>query len=206
MWVGYAANARAVTILYPDRPAWQTTVAGLGYGMTNIDFENVTKPDLFTVTAGDVIFYDINHSGGLHTVNSPTGYNSGKVLDFFVTAPVLVTLPGNVYAFGLDLGEFSPLSPPFYFPPTLSNVALSTGETFPGPYQGNPYPIFGFFGFLSDVPITSVSMLPHAITEAMIDNFTYAQRVTPVPEPSTMLLLGSGLAGLVGYGRRRMKK
>lgn len=37
---------------------------------------------------------------------------------------------------------------------------------------------------------------------AAIDNLNFA----PIPEPSTMMLLGSGLAGLVGYGRRRLKK
>jgi hypothetical protein len=38
------------------------------------------------------------------------------------------------------------------------------------------------------------------------DNLQFAGDIQPVPEPCTMLLLGSGLVGLVGYGRRRIKK
>ncbi|WP_432822606.1 PEP-CTERM sorting domain-containing protein [Trichloromonas sp.] len=40
-----------------------------------------------------------------------------------------------------------------------------------------------------------------------IDNIVFENPPTiPTPEPSTLLLLGAGLIGLAGYGRRRMSK
>lgn len=64
-----------------------------------------------------------------------------------------------------------------------------------------------YFGIIADVPIGKISIneLRGDVDDVGYDDFRLGNQGAPIPEPATMLLIGSGLIGLAGV-RKKFKK
>ena len=105
---------------------------------------------------------------------------------------ILITFPNPTGFFSIDYGTFNGSAVTF---------ALSNGQTFTQGSTGSGYLTPDFFSF-SGAAFTSVEITsPDFVMN--INNITYNSGTT-VPEPGTLVMLGSGVLAAAGALRRRL--
>jgi hypothetical protein len=121
---------------------------------------------------------------------------------------LLITFPGTATGVGLDFDTLRCVNNSC-LPGEMVNFAFSSGET--TARSSVSAPRIAFVGFTSVSPFSTLTItLPNGTPGRLngvlnIDNFSFGP-ITPtaqIPEPATLTLLASALAGLIGWALRR---
>lgn len=198
LYLGSAMTVRADAIVFTDRSAFTAASTNL----TTITFSEIPPNGIYPNPAG-LTLLGVNFTataGATYVTPISSSFDTGIALNASFpagTAGILARLPPGITAVGSDI-----LNAFINFDQNPVIVTLSTGET----YNINlPSRSIGFIGFTADAPILSIEF--RGPRQIYIDNFTFGQRASgpspATPEPATMLLLSTGLAGAVGAIRRR---
>lgn len=171
---------------------------------------NNGPPYLLVVDAGYVnngCLYPCYDWGSGAVLHGPPAHGYG----FGTTAPsgIVASFATGATAVGTDIWSIFPDSQFFDVFVTLADSSVHSYLNVPTP-SGGPNNR-GFVGFTSDIPIVELRFEPKGIgTEGGaggpyvdLDNFAFQ----PVPEPGSLLLLGTGLLGLRrSFQRRRSNR
>ncbi len=191
----------AGTQTYTDRTMWQNAITALDpmASFTDDLFNtDIARAQSITFDSGvmstnspeAVRFADNSVVGGVYT-NAVDGSGNGasQFIDW--------TFPMAILGFGADFSG-------------LATNAQITGN-FDGTGDTTFTPTNGFFGIVGMNPFSTIRFSIPGTSNFLfnVDNLVFAEptaAVPAVPEPGTLLLLGTGLAGLAAWRARQTRK
>lgn len=181
-------------------------VAGMA-SATVLDFE-----DLYTTTSQPIPdgYHGFNWSSAtqIGVVNGllGTGYDYGSVSGDMVAFNYYGYTPSNIDLVGSGAFDFNGAwFTSAWYDQNVSFKGYSDGTL---QYTSSDYAINTTVPMWIGLDWTGIDRLVIDNTNAQwaMDDFTYNESGAPIPEPATVLLLGTGLIGLAGIGRKRFRR